>query len=325
MEVLKIAESFEDHPFGPPSISTVLVLRLGDDVYFGRLPYRCMDAIQVDKDEIEHMTSIPKKAFQPPFEEHHMTRASLQGTEFLKRPSLLSYDWNDGEDANLKTQIAQAIYNEVKIYESFINIPHDNIGEYLGCEVESSRVSAICLVRYKQSMMERFNPGSLNKRAFARANRLTPENYKHLIDGIRMELQHLHSLGLVHNDLNPANVMIDDNDSARPIDFGSCRRVGESLCGVGRTYEWYDDQVNTSIETNDWHALDEIEAWLNGKESDFSSGRSSDRRKLIVSKFVNRSFIAVCIQGQVLVVACLRDLSSAIVVMLRSQETYANP
>jgi hypothetical protein len=34
--------------------------------------------------------------------------------------------------------------------------------------------------------------------------------------------------------------------------------VGESLQGVGRTYEWYDDKVEVTVLQNDLDALDDI-------------------------------------------------------------------
>jgi serine/threonine protein kinase len=41
-------------------------------------------------------------------------------------------------------------------------------------------------------------------------------------------VNHLHELGLIHNDLKPLNIMID-GDNPILIDFDSCKRVGEKL------------------------------------------------------------------------------------------------
>lgn len=51
-------------------------------------------------------------------------------------------------------------------------------------------------------------------------------------------------------------------DRAVIIDFGSCRRVGETLEGVGSTYEWCDERVQLSLPQNDLDALEEIRRWL---------------------------------------------------------------
>jgi tRNA A-37 threonylcarbamoyl transferase component Bud32 len=66
---------------------------------------------------------------------------------------------------------------------------------------------------------------------------------------------------LVHNDINPSNIMLD-GDEGIIIDFGSCRRVGESVEDAGRTYEWYDESVETARPQNDLDALEEIRMWL---------------------------------------------------------------
>lgn len=60
-----------------------------------------------------------------------------------------------------------------------------------------------------------------------------------------------------------------DGDEGAVVDFGSCTRVGESLRGVGRTYEWYDDKVEVAGPQNDFDALDEIRTWLGDAEGPF--------------------------------------------------------
>jgi serine/threonine protein kinase len=81
------------------------------------------------------------------------------------------------------------------------------------------------------------------------------------LERLESTIGHLHSLELIHNDINPSNIMLDGNGPAI-IDFGSCRRKGESLEGVGRTYEWYDEGVQISLPQNDLDALKEIRTWL---------------------------------------------------------------
>lgn len=87
------------------------------------------------------------------------------------------------------------------------------------------------------------------------------KDYSGVLAGIERGIKHLHALGWVHNDINPSNIMLD-GDEAVIIDFGSCRRAGESLDGAGRTYEWYDERVETALPRNDLDALEEIRIWL---------------------------------------------------------------
>lgn len=89
--------------------------------------------------------------------------------------------------------------------------------------------------------MKEVNPRGLMKRKLRSTRQLT-EDYSCVLAGIEGGIKHLRSLGLVHNDINPSNIMIDDH-RAIIIDFGSCRSVGESLKDVGRPYEWYDEKV----------------------------------------------------------------------------------
>ena len=83
------------------------------------------------------------------------------------------------------------------------------------------------------------------------------KDYSRILTDVESGLHPLHSLGLVHNDINPSNIMIAD-DRAVIIDFGSCRKIGESLEDIGRTYEWYDEKIQHSLPKNDLTAFEEI-------------------------------------------------------------------
>jgi serine/threonine protein kinase len=108
--------------------------------------------------------------------------------------------------------------------------------------------------------MQEVNPGGLMKRRL-RTKRRKGKDYSHVLAGVESGIRHLHALGLVHNDINPSNIMLD-GDEGIIIDFGSCRRVGESVEDAGRTYEWYDESVETARPQNDLDALEEIRMWL---------------------------------------------------------------
>ena len=86
-----------------------------------------------------------------------------------------------------------------------------------------------------------------------------------VLQGIENGIRHLHELNLVHNDLNPSNVMLLHDDTPVIIDFDSCRQIRQSLEGVGRTYEWHDEDVRISLPSNDLDALSEIREWLSDK------------------------------------------------------------
>ena len=78
---------------------------------------------------------------------------------------------------------------------------------------------------------------------------------------LRAKIEHLHSLGYAHNDLNPINVAMDKDDQPVILDFGSCGKFGETLLSGG-TPGWIDDDFSTSAVRQDLSALRRLEAWL---------------------------------------------------------------
>ncbi|WDK16863.1 serine/threonine-protein kinase [Colletotrichum graminicola] len=99
-------------------------------------------------------------------------------------------------------------------------------------------------------------------------------NHGRQLDDIEDGIKHLHSLGLVHNDLNPSNILINGCTWVI-IDFGSCRYKGERLDSVGRTYECFDEAVHSSRPQNDLDALREIRNWLEGVPPIHSNSKSN--------------------------------------------------
>jgi len=111
--------------------------------------------------------------------------------------------------------------------------------------------------------MEAINPKNLNKSMFILATDQAAIRKKAVcyLPGIKDGIRHLHSLRLIHNDINPANIMLD-NQGPVIVDFDSCRAPGESLNRVKRTYGWHDPNVRVSQESNDLNALAELRIWL---------------------------------------------------------------
>ncbi|KAK5798648.1 hypothetical protein VI817_004938 [Penicillium citrinum] len=77
---------------------------------------------------------------------------------------------------------------------------------------------------------------------------------KDRLDGLRAGILHLHSLGLFHNDINPGNVMLDEDGNFILIDFDSCRHIGEDLkvSKTGRTYGWHDLMSKMHFQKTTW-------------------------------------------------------------------------
>nr|AAY23171.1 putative serine/threonine-protein kinase [Penicillium chrysogenum] len=132
-------------------------------------------------------------------------------------PSLLAY-----ADGNLDKQITR----EIRTCETLRKNPHPNIAAYYGYTESCGRVSGLCFKRYPSTLLEAVNPRRLGKAAFLSSARdLVRENMKTSLDGILAAIKHLHSLGIVHNDINPANIMLDEDGTFILIDFDSCRYI----------------------------------------------------------------------------------------------------
>ncbi len=149
--------------------------------------------------------------------------------------------------------------------------PHPNIASYRGCLEARGRVSGLCFKRYVSTLAEKVNPQHLNKSALLLSGRpLVDDTMRKQLNGVLGGIRHLHSLDLVHNDITPANIMLEDNGTWVIIDFDSCRHVGEVLhdTATKRTYGWHDPEVTVSSEKNDLDAFAELQTWLFGTSAD---------------------------------------------------------
>ncbi|RJE22006.1 Phosphotransferase enzyme family [Aspergillus sclerotialis] len=177
---------------------------------------------------------------------------------YVKTPSLLAYI-----NGNLENQIAR----EIDTCEILRKNPHPNIATYYGCKETHGRVSGLCFKRYTSTLLEAVNPQCLGKSAFVSSGReLVKENMKSSLEEILAGIKHLHSLGLVHNDINPANIMLDEDGTFILIDFDSCRYIGESSrkTETKRTHHWHDPSVDIALEKNDFDAFKDLQIWLTG-------------------------------------------------------------
>jgi len=145
-----------------------------------------------------------------------------------------------------------------------------NLATYRGCLDSHGRALGLAFEQYETTLLAKVNPQRLSKRLFVESGRPLVQDYmKHWLKDLRGALEHLHRLGFVHNDITPANVMLDQSESPVIIDFGGMCGVGDSLEHAKRTYGWHDESVTYAIEDNDLHALAELEVWLFGSASDF--------------------------------------------------------
>lgn len=169
---------------------------------------------------------------------------------YIKRPKLLCLD--NLEETQL---IPKMLAEEARILEFLKGYEHRNLVRYYGCILRRGRIVGLALEKYDMILQYRFED---DPREF---------DVTACIDGIRAGIDCLHSLGFAHNDLHPMNIALDKDDQPVILDFGSCRRFGETLLSGG-TPGWIDEDYSTSAQHHDKSALKKIEAWLMKNKSD---------------------------------------------------------
>jgi serine/threonine protein kinase len=177
---------------------------------------------------------------------------------YLKAPAVNDFIHSDLE---------RTIQRQIEIWEVLRRNPHPNIAIYYGCREENGRVTGLCFKRYTQTLFNKVNPRFLNKKKFQASGREhVDDSLKENVYGILEGIKHLHSLGLVHNNIKPASIMLDEHGVPVIMNFGSCLNIGERLwpgCG-GRTDGWYDPGNEIVLEKNDLDAFEELKTWLFG-------------------------------------------------------------
>lgn len=196
---------------------TKVILRGPDgELFYAKTSQRISRPINIDgldkiRIRFEHIQPLADPSF---------TRAPepLPPTSYVKQPSLLDYESSDSSHHH--TEFLNEILSEIRMCEVLRQNPHANIAQYLGCNINNEgRISGIVFVRYPITL------GQLLKDR-------TPFNRQRCLDGITAGIGHMHDLGLIHNDINPVNIMMDGvREDTKPIiiDFDSCRKEGEKL------------------------------------------------------------------------------------------------
>lgn len=214
-------------------------------------PSHFSDFEKVVKLELEDRGPLIKPAWTP----------APQLDYFVKKPSLFAFA---GPVENL-------ILREIEAYELLLQNPHPNMVNYYGYRAVRGRVSGLCLEQCVSTLAGKVNPRALNKSEFVSSGRSLVDDTLR-VEGIESAVAHLHSLGLVHNDINPSNIFITRDGRLALGDFDSCRRAGESLTngseGTKRTYGWHDPSVTVALRRNDLDAIEELRTWMFGSSAD---------------------------------------------------------
>lgn len=186
----------------------LILHRVGDDLYHASSTDRLRSPSEAKPEHLSNSILIPVAAFRPVFT-LAFTRApnALSPDVYVKKPRVLGYDRirNSGQP----NRIAEDGIAEVEVCELLRLYPYPNVATYLGCQVSDNRISSICFAKYKITLMNAFNPRSYMKRMSWSERQGRGDGYSRILEGIENGIRHLHSLGPVHNDINPSNIMLD--------------------------------------------------------------------------------------------------------------------
>ncbi|KAK3317591.1 serine/threonine kinase [Cercophora scortea] len=201
------------------------------------------------------LIEIPRCKFQPLFDPTFAKAPDpLPSNSYIKRPSLLGvYNVENvvkGLDETT-TDEADLVLQELRVCEILMKHPHPNIAQYLGAVVEKDRVAGLCFVKYGKTLHQLVHSG-------------LPFDRHAIFVGIEKGIKHLHDLGLVHNDINSSNIMVDDKGNAVIIDFDSCRPEGETMGIKNGSPGWSLEDMTHAKRENDEYGLERMRKFLEG-------------------------------------------------------------
>jgi len=253
MKIISASQLFKPSSDGNLLFShTQIIYRSEGRFYSAKSPYRKHSA-----GPLEDIRIIPPEAYQPILPPHSRIVCSNDAT-FTKTPNLSGFDGSD----NLAYQVLQ----ELKTCEAILDCPHINLATFYGCTITDNRIAGLCFKWYPESLMTFVNPDHLNKSTLLGSEERQPARSQaaDFLGGVEEGIRHLHKLAIVHNDINPGNILITENRVPVISDFDSSSCPGADISRVKRTYGWYDPNVLVAQESNDFDALFELRVWLTG-------------------------------------------------------------
>ena len=235
--------------------TTFAVVDEDDTAYFGKSNH---PKSNINLNQLTSaLTPIPDDDIFPRWMPSNVELTRAQNTPppniYIKRPNLPLYDIF--QEHNVLDLIPKGFLEEAKTMEMLSQHPHPNIIRYHGCRVRRGRITGLVLDRHPNTLTDylKNSVGSVDKQAF--------------MQSLSSAIYHLHSLGWAHNDLNPNNVLVDEDGMPVLIDFGSAREIGTKLGTSRGTKGWIDQDMkdyHTSDKCHDFFALDKIRVWLDG-------------------------------------------------------------
>ena len=133
---------------------------------------------------------------------------------------------------------------------------HPSIIRYLGCRVTHGRITGIVLELAERCLCDY----SVEAPAFQGVD------VNLVMDRLEAAVLFLHSIGLAHNDIKPANVMLHADNQPLLIDFESCAPPGEKIWYAGNE-GWTDGQDRVYRFEHDLYALHKMRERIHDEEA----------------------------------------------------------
>lgn len=245
-------EQFDDET-GEFRHSSFAVFDADDNAYFGKLNQTKSNMTFSQLSSA--LASISDNDLFPEWALYHgeltMAQDTLPSNTYVKHPNLSLYEIF--QEHNVLDLVSKGLLEEAKAMEIISQHSHPNIIRYHGCRVRRGCITGLVLDRHPNTLTDylKTKAGSVNKEPFMQA--------------LASAIYHLHSLGWAHNDLNPSNILIDEQGMPVLIDFGSACEIGAKLGTSRGTKGWIDGEMkdyHTSDKCHDLFALDKIRMWL---------------------------------------------------------------
>ncbi|CCE30696.1 uncharacterized protein CPUR_04545 [Claviceps purpurea 20.1] len=224
--------------------TNIIIRGSNGDLYYANTEDRFETSSEIDIDNLDK-TSINTDGCWPLYSPRFLQAPStIPPDSYVKGPAL-SLCENHPKD----TPVSDLVLHKVEAYELLRRHPHPNIVKYRGCVVSDGRITGICLAKYTMTLYERMAAS-------------TPFDKDLFLDGIERGVRHLHSLGIVHNDISPNNIMLDELDRPVIIDFDAWQNNGEELGITKGTSGWMIEGSEYALFENDFFALSKIQEFI---------------------------------------------------------------
>ncbi|KAG6151352.1 hypothetical protein E4U23_002438 [Claviceps purpurea] len=250
MEIYKSARTFKEKDGEIEFSHTQLIIRgPNQDFYYAITEDRFITPPTIDLDNLEK-TSIDIDNVWPPYSARLLRASSpVPQDSYIKEANL----FHAGHYPELIPP-GGLVLHEIEAYELLRQHPHPNIAQYRGCIVSDGRITGLCFANYSMTLQQRMEVS-------------TPFDKELCLEGIERGIRHLHSLSIVHNDIKPKNIMLDETDCPIIIDLDAWQQKGQELGSKKGTAGWSIEGAKYSLFENDIFGLSKVKEFLYASSS----------------------------------------------------------